>query len=79
MTDNVALEHEVVEALRKGSRIRAIKKLRVVRGIGLKEAKELVDTYCEQNNIVQNSSDGVGLFTIIIIAVACYFAYHYFT
>lgn len=78
MAENIELEDEVTEALRAGAKISAIKKLRETRGIGLKEAKELVDTYCEQNNIVQNSSGGTGIFSIIIIAIACYFTYRYF-
>lgn len=40
---NEPLPHEVIAALERGQRIKAIKLLREFKGIGLKEAKEAVD------------------------------------
>ena len=54
----IELEPEVVAAIRSGRKIEAIKKLREVRGLGLKEAKDLVDLYCSQNNIESVSTSG---------------------
>ena len=58
MDPMIELEPEVVAAIRSGRKIEAIKKLREVRGLGLKEAKDLVDLYCSQNNIESVSTSG---------------------
>ncbi len=42
---DLGLPPEVVAALERGQKIEAIKLLRELRGIGLKEAKEAVDLY----------------------------------
>jgi ribosomal protein L7/L12 len=42
-----ALPSPVVNALSKGEKIEAIKLLREARGIGLKEAKDIVEEYVE--------------------------------
>jgi ribosomal protein L7/L12 len=42
-----ALPSTVVSALSKGEKIEAIKLLREARGIGLKEAKDIVEEYVE--------------------------------
>lgn len=82
MANNIELEYEVTEALRTGYKIKAIKKLRELRGTGLKEAKDLVDAYCEQHKISrpieQSTNSGIGIFSLILTVMACYFAYHYF-
>ncbi len=46
--DKNQLPQEVVDALLKGRKIEAIKRLRAVRGLGLKEAKELVEGHIEK-------------------------------
>jgi ribosomal protein L7/L12 len=67
MSDKVTLETEVVNALQSGRKIEAIKQLRAIRGIGLKDAKELVDLYSSQNDIVISSVSGGSAKTIIKI------------
>ena len=79
---NSELEPEVVAAIQNGQKIAAIKKLRELRGLGLKEAKEMVDSYCSKNNIatpsVQKLNSGNGLILLILIGVAGYFLYQFF-
>ena len=45
MTDPVSLPADAVEALRDGNKIEAIKRVRVATGLGLAEAKGLVEAY----------------------------------
>ena len=82
MVDRISLENEVVAELQKGRKVSAIKKLRQLRGMGLKEAKHLVDLYCEQNHLSPSSSGNLGsgfsLSTLIVIVLVCYFAYKLF-
>jgi ribosomal protein L7/L12 len=52
---NHNLEQSVIDALNNSGQIKAIKLLRELRGIGLKEAKEAIDTYLAQKS---TSSDG---------------------
>lgn len=83
MTTTTELEPEVVQALQSGRKIEAIKKLRALRGIGLKEAKELVDLYAAQHNItdpsVQKVNAGNGIVLLVVLGVAGYFLYKYFS
>lgn len=44
--ESAALEPEVIQALKEGRKIEAIKRLRQSRGLDLKDAKNLVDQYC---------------------------------
>ena len=79
MNDKISLETDVVTALQSGRKIEAIKKLREIRGIGLKESKELVELYSAQNDIQVSSVSSSKVKTIIntlrfLIAVA-FFAY----
>jgi len=80
---NPELEPEVIVAIQNGSKIDAIKKLRELRGIGLKESKELVDLYCSKNNISAHSVQAVnssnGLVFLIIFGIAGYIFYRYFS
>jgi hypothetical protein len=41
------LEPEIIEILKTGHKIKAIKKLRELRNIGLKESKDIVDNYLD--------------------------------
>ena len=79
MNDKVSLEAEVVSALESGRKIDAIKKLREIRGIGLKESKNLVDLYSAQNDIqissVSSSSVPAIIKTIRFIIAVAFFAY----
>ena len=82
-TINVELENEVIEALGRGRKIEAIKKLRALRGIGLKEAKQLVELYAVQNKLscippVKAKSSN-SLLILIILAIGCYFFYQQFS
>jgi len=45
MISETPLEPEVLNALDSGNKIQAIKVLREKRGIGLQEAKDIVDAY----------------------------------
>lgn len=82
MSETVELEPEVIEDIINGRKVNAIKKLRSLRGLGLKESKELVDLYAAQNNIVAPSSGGSGLggiiWSMIIIGAICYVIYDNF-
>jgi hypothetical protein len=51
MDNKIKLEAEVVTELQRGKKIAAIKKLREMRGIGLKESKEMVELYSAQHDI----------------------------
>jgi hypothetical protein len=82
--DNKPLPGDVIEALKGGSKIEAIKLLRVSQGIDLKTAKEQVECYMDQNKDVfgssrqrQDSSGGRFVFFVIVIVIA-YAAYRYF-
>jgi ribosomal protein L7/L12 len=47
------LPADVVEALSQGKKIEAIKRLRAVRSMGLKDAKDMVDAYAATDPVVQ--------------------------
>jgi hypothetical protein len=69
------LTKEAIEALRKGSVIKAIKITRLASGLGLKEAKDQVDIYLQQHPDlkVQNpqmSQETSFRLIVILIAVA---------
>ena len=72
MTD---LTNEAVDALRKGSVIEAIKITRHATGLGLKEAKDIVDAYLQQHpelkaQMPQISQETTFRVVIVIIGVA---------
>ena len=77
-TDN-QLEPEVLAALDKGRKIEAIKQLREHRGIGLKEAKQIIDDYSaahpSPNTSVQRNNSASGLVKLVILAIVVYFIY----
>lgn len=79
MDPMIELEPEVVAAIRSGHKIEAIKKLREVRGLGLKEAKDLVDLYCSQNNIESVSTSGstASLGLVILVCVIGFLLYQF--
>lgn len=77
MGNNTYLEPEVIEELEQGRKISAIKMLRTKRSIGLKEAKNLIDTYLVQNPYLKierpkSSSGPIILLAIIFLAYALY-------
>ena len=65
MSDKINLEAEVVSALQSGRKIEAIKKLREIRGIGLKESKEMVELYSRQNDIEVSAVSSGSVVSII--------------
>lgn len=77
------LPENVIHALMVGSKIEAIKLLRIAKGLDLKTSKEQVERYMEQNQQVfgrsrhrQDGSSGRFIFVVVIIALA-YTAYRY--
>ncbi|NRB36875.1 MAG: ribosomal protein L7/L12 [Pseudomonadales bacterium] len=87
MNSMIELEAEVIAAIESGKKIDAIKKLREIRGLGLKEAKELVDLYSSQNRTQDSSSTsshpdassgaGAKIGFIMVFGAICYFVYKF--
>lgn len=74
------LSSKAIAALEQGSKIEAIKITRMEQNIGLKEAKEIVELFLEQNPLINerlqsSASGGLGLLIVFIVvtAVASYF------
>jgi len=53
----VTLSEAAVAALQRGNKIEAIKHVRIERGIGLKEAKDLVEAYLRTQPALQSTFD----------------------
>jgi hypothetical protein len=53
--EDAGLPPPVIEALRSGKKIEAIKLLRLERNLGLKEAKDRVDDYVRRDPLLQRS------------------------
>ncbi len=78
MNTNQNLEPEVIIALSLGRKIEAIKMLRQKRGLGLKDAKELVDRYSVANGMSDttvNKNAGSGLMSLALIVLVTYLIY----
>ena len=76
MTSSTELEPDVIAELNNGRKIDAIKKLRALRNIGLKEAKELVDSYLSLHpelDVPVQHSGGSGFIVFLILVVAASF------
>ncbi len=75
------LEPEVVKLLHEGRKIEAIKRLREIRKIGLKEAKEMVDSYSSKYGISTSSVHKVGsanwIVFLIVLGLAGYVIYKF--
>jgi ribosomal protein L7/L12 len=54
---NLTLSEAAVAALQRGNKIEAIKLLRMQQGIGLKEAKDLVEAYLRTQPALQSTFD----------------------
>ena len=82
MNDSKKLPADVLNAIHAGRKIEAIKLLRQHDGLGLKDAKHMVDAYAMQNrHLIAQPEPGSGtgrLVFIIIILTAAYGAYHFF-
>lgn len=76
------LEPAVIKALTDGNKIAAIKELRIARGIGLKEAKTIIDDYCANHPLpkpaMQKTGTGIGVIPIILFLIIGYWLYYYF-
>ncbi|MBE0626791.1 MAG: ribosomal protein L7/L12 [Burkholderiales bacterium] len=82
---NQDIPGEAITALERGSKIDAIKCVRIARGVGLKEAKEIVEQFIDASPSVKsrmnsaNAQSAKGglrwLFLITAIAVAAYLFY----
>ena len=81
---NQDLPNEAITALERGSKIEAIKCVRIAHKIGLKEAKEAVELFIESNPDLKNrmhranveaAKGSYGRFFLIlaIVAVAAYY------
>jgi ribosomal protein L7/L12 len=60
--NKVVLESEIIDFLKAGKEIEAIKKLQALRGIELAEAEDIIDDYLEtdaDNNVNINIDDKV--------------------
>jgi ribosomal protein L7/L12 len=85
MNSEIELPEDVVAEIEANRKVTAIKLLRKHMGIGLKEAKELVDAYIEKNPPastprVAKTDTGIGRIIILIIGVgAIYGLYKFFT
>lgn len=80
------LPAEAIAALEKGSKIDAIKCVRVQQGLGLKEAKELVEQFIEDNPEIKSrmfsanaNSAKLSLRWLIVIVLVGFAAYKLLT
>jgi hypothetical protein len=79
------LPSDVKNAIHAGRKIDAIKLLRTHHNLGLKEAKEIVDAYMDQNRVLighqrAGRESGIGrLLVIIILGGVIYAAYRAFS
>lgn len=80
MQASESLPTEVIEALRQGRKIEAIKRLRQTRPLGLKQAKQAVDQY-QREHLPQSrsASGGSSLIQIVILALLLWVAWKVFT
>lgn len=79
MSTETELPEGVVAELEAGRKVSAIKKLRSERGIGLKEAKDLVDGYIKKNPTSSSlepprAETGIGRIVILVIGVVVIYA-----
>jgi len=85
MNSDNELPADVVADITANRKISAIKRLRAHQGIGLKEAKEIVDAYIsahpsDSHNPIQKGDGGIGRILVLIIGVCLiYGLYKYFT
>ncbi len=79
------LPAEVVQALHANRKVEAIKRLRELHGLGLKEAKDVVDTYiaAHPDRVTRRAPPrdyGTGrAILIIVVSALVYSAYQLFT
>lgn len=82
MSVNIEFEPEVLTALNAGRKIDAIKKLRSLRGIGLQEAKALVDHYVNEQApesvSVSRVNGNFSVAKLLLVGLAIYLVYTFF-
>ncbi len=80
MSQTPELESDVLAALNSGKKVTAIKLLRAHRGIGLKEAKMLVDGMSVDTNagVSREGSSIKGLVNGVVLAVVVFVIYKLF-
>ena len=73
------LSANAIAALEAGKKIEAIKIVRQEQGIGLKEAKELVESYtAERPELAEKSSGNVSVLTMAAMVIVVFCVYKYF-
>lgn len=79
MKSSEVLPDNVIAAIRAGHKIQAIKALRERHNVGLREAKDMVESYIDEHpelEIKNTSNPGMGcLLFLAAILAAAYFAY----
>ncbi len=80
-TDKIEIPSNAIAALEMGNKIEAIKIVRVAKGLGLKESKDLVEEYLQNDPALelrfkakqsQNNHSGKLLFILIVIGLIAY-------
>lgn len=85
MNTEIEMPEDVVAEIKANRKVTAIKLLRKHLGVGLKEAKEIVDEYMEQNPSASTlktpeTDTGIGRIVILVIGVGIiYGIYKFFT
>jgi ribosomal protein L7/L12 len=77
-----ALSSEVIEAIERGNKIEAIKLLRESTGLGLKEAKDIIDAYEDSRPAASQAmhradTTNGGIIIVIVLAVLAYGLYKF--
>ncbi len=78
MNTDIEIPEAVIAEIRANRKVNAIKLLRKHLGIGLKEAKEIVDSYIDENppaplSRAPETDTGIGRIIILIIGVGLIF------
>ena len=78
---NIELPGDAIAALEQGNKIEAIKVVRVAKGLGLKEAKDLVEEYLRTNTGLEqrfkakqseSNRSGKFIFFLIVLGIILY-------
>ncbi|PKO50861.1 MAG: 50S ribosomal protein L7/L12 [Betaproteobacteria bacterium HGW-Betaproteobacteria-20] len=79
-TENQQLPLSAIDALKQGRKIEAIKLIRQLNGLGLKEAKDLIDDYLRSHPELQSQEKikESSLSVVIIFLVLIFTAYWFF-
>jgi ribosomal protein L7/L12 len=82
LSTHVEFEPEVLTALNAGRKIDAIKALRSLRGIGLKEAKELIDSYADthksESKSIEVAESNFSVAKLLFVGLIIYLVYKFF-